>query len=36
MIGFLRGILIEKNPENIVIDVGGVGYEIEVPATTLC
>lgn len=36
MIGFLRGILIEKNPECIVIEVSGVGYEIEVPATTLC
>lgn len=36
MIGFLRGILIEKTPENIVIDVAGVGYEIEVPASTLC
>jgi holliday junction DNA helicase RuvA len=36
MIGFLRGILIEKKPENIIIDVSGVGYEIEIPATTLC
>lgn len=35
MIGFLRGIIIEKNPENILLDVNGVGYEIEVPATTL-
>lgn len=36
MIGFLRGVLIEKTPENIIIDVAGVGYEVEVPATTLC
>ncbi|WP_338634784.1 Holliday junction branch migration protein RuvA [Spirobacillus cienkowskii] len=36
MIGFLRGILIEKSPEKIIIDTSGVGYEIEVPATTLC
>lgn len=36
MIGFLRGILLEKTPENIIIDVSGIGYEVEVPATTLC
>lgn len=36
MIGWLKGILIEKNPENITIDVSGVGYELEVPASTLC
>ncbi|KAB8033463.1 Holliday junction branch migration protein RuvA [Fluviispira multicolorata] len=36
MIGSLRGILIGKNPENILLDVAGVGYELEVPASTLC
>lgn len=28
MIGSLRGRLTERNPEGIVIDVGGVGYEV--------
>ncbi|BBH53230.1 Holliday junction branch migration protein RuvA [Fluviispira sanaruensis] len=36
MIGSLRGILINKNPESILLDVNGVGYELEVPASTLC
>jgi Holliday junction DNA helicase RuvA len=36
MIGFLRGILIEKSAEKIIINISGIGYEIEVPATTLC
>ncbi|MBX9838999.1 Holliday junction branch migration protein RuvA [Silvanigrella sp.] len=36
MIGFFRGILIEKTPENIMLDVAGIGYEVEVPATALC
>jgi Holliday junction DNA helicase RuvA len=36
MIGFLRGVLIEKTPEALLLDVGGVGYEITVPASSLC
>ncbi|APJ03785.1 Holliday junction branch migration protein RuvA [Silvanigrella aquatica] len=36
MMGSLRGILAEKSPEYILVDVNGVGYEVEVPATTLC
>ncbi|WP_158997971.1 Holliday junction branch migration protein RuvA [Pigmentibacter ruber] len=35
MIGYLKGIIIEKNPESILLNVNSVGYEIEVPATTL-
>ncbi len=35
MIGRLRGMLIEKNAPEIVIDVQGVGYEVLVPMTTL-
>ena len=31
MITQLSGILLEKNPPHIVLDVGGVGYEIAVP-----
>ncbi|MCX8016805.1 MAG: Holliday junction branch migration protein RuvA [Rhodocyclaceae bacterium] len=34
MIGRLHGTLLEKNPPQIVIDVGGVGYELEVPMST--
>lgn len=35
MIGRLRGTLAEKQPPHLVIDVNGVGYELEVPMTTL-
>lgn len=35
MIGRLRGTLAEKQPPHLVIDVSGVGYELEVPMTTL-
>ena len=34
MIGQLTGVLIEKNPPQIVLDVHGVGYEVEVPMST--
>jgi holliday junction DNA helicase RuvA len=34
MIGRLSGTLLEKNPPQILLDVGGVGYEIEVPMST--
>ena len=34
MIGRIRGHLIEKNPPEILIDVGGVGYEIQLPMTS--
>ena len=35
MIGRIRGILAVKRPPDILIDVGGVGYELQVPMTTL-
>lgn len=34
MIAHLRGRLIEKHPGTIVLDAGGVGYELTVPVST--
>jgi Holliday junction DNA helicase RuvA len=34
MIGRLSGILLEKTPPQVVIDVHGVGYEVDVPMST--
>lgn len=34
MIGFLKGTLISKQPPLLVLDVGGVGYEVEAPMST--
>jgi Holliday junction DNA helicase RuvA len=34
MIGRLSGTLLEKNPPQIVLDVQGVGYEVDVPMST--
>ncbi|MDY4163511.1 MAG: Holliday junction branch migration protein RuvA [Sutterella sp.] len=36
MIGRLHGRLIEKTPPQILIDVNGVGYEVDVPMSTFC
>ena len=35
MIGRIRGSLVHKQPPLILVEVGGVGYEIQVPMTTL-
>lgn len=34
MIGRLSGTLLEKHPPQVLVDVGGVGYEIDVPMST--
>ncbi|MET1078849.1 MAG: Holliday junction branch migration protein RuvA [Pseudomonas sp.] len=35
MIGRLRGTLAEKQPPHLLVDVNGLGYELEVPMSTL-
>jgi holliday junction DNA helicase RuvA len=34
MIGFLTGILASKQPPTLLVDVNGVGYEVEAPMST--
>ena len=34
MIGRLTGILLEKNPPEVLVDCNGVGYEVHVPMST--
>ncbi|APC91774.1 MULTISPECIES: Holliday junction branch migration protein RuvA [Francisella] len=34
MISFIKGVLIEKDPTALLIDVNGIGYEVFVPMTT--
>lgn len=35
MIGKIRGILVEKKPPEIQVDVAGITYEVQVPMSTL-
>lgn len=35
MISFLRGTLLQRAPDSIILDVHGVGYRVRVPTTTL-
>lgn len=34
MIGSLRGTLIEKRPNQVLLEVGGVGYVVQIPLST--
>lgn len=34
MIGYLQGVLLDKRPPTLLLDVHGVGYELDAPMTT--
>jgi holliday junction DNA helicase RuvA len=34
MIGMLRGKLLEKRPNQVLLDVAGVGYQVQIPLST--
>lgn len=34
MIGQLRGIILEKHPNEVILDVQGVGYQVTIPVST--
>lgn len=34
MIALLRGTLVEKHPNQAIVDVGGVGYDVTIPIST--
>ena len=34
MIALLRGTLVEKKPSRLIVDAGGVGYDVQVPLST--
>lgn len=33
MISYLRGLLLEKHPNQAIVDVGGVGYDVTIPVS---
>ncbi len=35
MIAYLKGEVIQKAPSNVIIDVGGVGFNVEMPQTSI-
>ncbi|OGQ37562.1 MAG: Holliday junction DNA helicase RuvA [Deltaproteobacteria bacterium RIFCSPLOWO2_01_FULL_42_9] len=34
MIAHIKGKIIHKSPESVIVDVGGVGYEVHIPLST--
>ena len=34
MIAYVRGVLVEKEPTRVVVEAGGIGYEVLVPLST--
>src|ERR1041385_6087349 len=34
MIALLRGVLVEKHPNQAVVEAGGVGYDVTIPVST--
>ena len=34
MIALLRGILLEKHPNQVIVEAGGVGYDVAIPVST--
>jgi len=34
MIALLRGVLLEKHPNQAIVEVGGVGYDVTIPVST--
>ncbi len=34
MIALLRGLLIEKHPNQAIVETGGVGYDVTIPVST--
>jgi len=34
MIAFLRGSLLEKHPNQVIVETGGVGYDVVIPVST--
>jgi Holliday junction DNA helicase RuvA len=34
MIALLRGVLIEKHPNQVIVEAGGVGYDVAIPVST--
>lgn len=34
MIGHLRGTIVEKHPNQVIVEAGGVGYEVQIPIST--